>query len=525
MKKVILSVLMMFSLVFIGSQFLADEVEPKTGNLVVHFQNLTGNYELVGLNTWGHESNLPGGVQNPSALEGITKTDGFGIYWELNDLPVTEEGSIGFQVVGFPAADAGTPNWDTQKYTNHEILNSVIVANETVHVYMLQGSNTRTNDEGLDEPVPYLVSKPLERNVLLVYYDQSNAYNENLGLHNWGWTSSNATGWASPNKVFETVGFDLAGTPILGAMLTYSADMDMADVPEGTSRNDYGPGLIVYAGGDDSKKTGDVKLALLFDEENPNAGVGEVDVLQVYNAGDANNSNENVIINDGARFIEEAYAFGFVPMDIADNGERIGTFAPSPNQVIVQLNTDIQILDQDDPTNELEDEEKVALLKQWFKVQEVGGTAMTIANVHFNAAAASVNSFVLLLDGNLDNTKQYVVIFDLGIEGDANREAEIELEMDTQGPEIIFLAHDWDGVDLANRVIEVEWDKKFDWNLFPGFLAVDDRDGNVTLLVHVPEGEFSKLDTNRVGDYTIMLRVSDDWGNVTEEKFIFRVKK
>lgn len=514
MKKVILSFLMIFSAVLMTSQLLADETT-ETGNLVVHYQGLTDDYSLVGLNSWGHkDSGLPGGVQNPAALENITKTDGFGLYWELNDLPVTEEGSIGFQVVGFPAVDAGTPNWDTQKYANHEILNSVIVAGETVHVYMLHGSNTRTNDEGLDEPIPYMVTKPTERNVVLVYFDQSNAYDENLGLHNWGWTSSNAAGWANPNKVLETVGVDSSGTPILGTVLTYAATVTPATV----GASDIG--FIVYAGGDDSKKTGDVKLSELFSEETPNADVGEADVVQVYNAGNANTSNENVILNDGSTFIENAYAFSFVPMSVADNGERVGTFAPTANQVRVQLNTDIKVIDSEEPDAELEDAEKVALLKEWFTVKDAAGTEIAITDIDFDTAAASVSSFVLILDGSIDNTKEYTLAFE-----DANRTTQIALDIDKTGPEIVFLGNDWEGVAVEDRVITVAWDEKFDYNLFPGFIAVDDRDGDVTQLVYVPSGDFSTLNTNVVGDYTIMLRVADAWGNVTEEKFIFRVEK
>ena len=109
MKKVILSFLIIFSAVLMTSQLLADETT-ETGNLVVHYQGLTDDYSLIGLNTWGQESDLPGGIKNPQDLAEFTKTDGFGIYWELNDLPVSDEGSIGFQVVGFPAVDAAEPN-------------------------------------------------------------------------------------------------------------------------------------------------------------------------------------------------------------------------------------------------------------------------------------------------------------------------------------------------------------------------------------------------------------------------------
>ncbi|NWH10145.1 immunoglobulin-like domain-containing protein [Acholeplasma laidlawii] len=74
-------------------------------------------------------------------------------------------------------------------------------------------------------------------------------------------------------------------------------------------------------------------------------------------------------------------------------------------------------------------------------------------------------------------------------------------------------------------MIEVEWGKPFNLADFPLYDAVDDRDGDLTRAVFVPKGENSKLDTRTVGDYVIMLQVSDAWGNVTQETFTFRVVK
>ncbi|PKK90041.1 MAG: hypothetical protein CVV62_01235, partial [Tenericutes bacterium HGW-Tenericutes-7] len=77
----------------------------------------------------------------------------------------------------------------------------------------------------------------------------------------------------------------------------------------------------------------------------------------------------------------------------------------------------------------------------------------------------------------------------------------------------------------AERIITVAWGQPFDPNLFPRFRVIDDRDGEITPFVYVPKGEFSVLDTRTEGDYVIMLRVVDRWGNITEEKFTFRVVK
>jgi hypothetical protein len=104
--------------------------------------------------------------------------------------------------------------------------------------------------------------------------------------------------------------------------------------------------------------------------------------------------------------------------------------------------------------------------------------------------------------------------------------ASIELELDREDPFLTFISPlTFVGAAESARVIEVPWGEKFDQTLFPRFAVTDDRDGDLTSYVYVPKGEFSVIDTSEEGDYTIMLRVVDTWGNVTEETFIFRVVK
>lgn len=111
-------------------------------------------------------------------------------------------------------------------------------------------------------------------------------------------------------------------------------------------------------------------------------------------------------------------------------------------------------------------------------------------------------------------------------EAKLNFAASIEVAMDTMAPELTFISPAGIvGVPAAQRVIEVPWGQPFNQNLFPRFRANDDRDGDITAFVYVPKGANSVLDTRTEGDYTIMLRVVDRWGNVTEETFIFRVVK
>jgi hypothetical protein len=107
-----------------------------------------------------------------------------------------------------------------------------------------------------------------------------------------------------------------------------------------------------------------------------------------------------------------------------------------------------------------------------------------------------------------------------------NVAASLVLDIDKAAPTIVFIApSSIVGKAAAERIINVAWGQPFNANQFPRYSADDDRDGEITAFVYVPKGAFSVLDTRTEGDYTIMLRVVDTWGNVTEETFIFRVTK
>lgn len=106
-----------------------------------------------------------------------------------------------------------------------------------------------------------------------------------------------------------------------------------------------------------------------------------------------------------------------------------------------------------------------------------------------------------------------------------NLSADIDVDMDTEGPTIQFLGSLL-GKPESERIIVVDWGLPFDQNLFPAYRASDDRDNrDWTPAVIVPKGDFSVLDTRTEGDYVIMLQVTDKWGNTTQEKFTFRVTK
>ena len=99
----------------------------------------------------------------------------------LNGLTVSETGSIGFQTVVFD--DGANPNWN-KKLANVEIPKTQIVAGETRHVYMFEGGVSReTGEENFAYPIYAPIGK---ESVVVVYFDSTNNYEENLGFHSWG---------------------------------------------------------------------------------------------------------------------------------------------------------------------------------------------------------------------------------------------------------------------------------------------------------------------------------------------------
>ena len=612
MKKVLLAfTLVLTAVMFFGTRVYASG----TGNLVVHFQAWDQDYETLG--SWAWSSGWADEEDARRLKDGV---DSFGAYWEINNVPVGTE-------VNFIAVDwvNGGPDWNAVasrgKLTGDVNLGAdVIKEGKTVHVYVFEGA----------AGPQYLVADPDRFNALVVYYDPTGNYEENLGLHHWGWTIAGPS-WASPDKILTTVGVSSAGYEVKGVLLTAAESW---------------AGFLIYAGGDDTtKKTGDVKPDTGFFTTHTN---GAVDVLYVVNAGDGNQSNENIYLTPQA-FADEAFSFKLMPF----NGDEMsGTYAVDPQTIIVKTSAPVAS-PYPSAVNKAEARQTI---ENWFTVREVisegvYGNPLLMERVDFATSNQTLNSFVIILDdaNPLNNTKDYEIFFNLnnpenlavakdvevtinvtvpantpvdaalsiagGLNGwtpgsanyvatqvgdtlvysltftisvlspyttveykwtrgswsteeyvasnrpmvipyyvdsitfndvieswadiDAPAEkypapvrvapdikASLAVEMDREKPVLAFISPAGIvGKVAAERIIQVTWGQPFNQNLFPRYRVEDTRDGELTAFVYVPKGQFSVLDTRTVGDYTIMLRVVDRWGNVTEETFIFRVVK
>ena len=604
---------MLVALVALFGVFSLKADAAGTGDLVIHFQSWTQDYEDLGSHVWGGD--LAGKLK-----DGV---DDFGAYWEYNAVP-TGLDELGFIAVKWVGEG---PNWDAKKTGDVKIAPTVIQEGKTVHVYIFEGAVTTADNDD------YFVANPDKYNALVVYYDPSNTYSETLGIHGWGWNGdAGSSSWGTPTPVLVNAGKSEAGYPVKAFLLTADAGS---------------PGFLMYGGDDATKKTGDLKSETGFFTD---VVVGTTDIVYIVNVGDGVSDNSNVF-TDAVAFAEKAFSFTLIPGDIV---KQTGTYAIDPHTIFVQTGSSIA-----SPYPKAEDKDAArATIESWFTIKEVVtpateteeavyGDALVIDHVDFAQTAESLNNFVVILAENspIDNTKQYEVFFELfptvtkevtiqltapantpaeaelsvagsfqgwtpgvaeytatkvgdvykitftvdinqplvtfeykwtrgawdteeyvadnrkiniyyedesvlvedvveawaDIEAPAEKypapdrpaelpaqakvKASLELMIDSEAPVIEFVDLALVGKLEAERIITVPWGQKFDTNKFPNFEANDNRDGNISVMVYVPSGEFSILDTRTEGDYVIMLRVEDKWGNVTEEKFTFRVVK
>ncbi|MBU1141237.1 MAG: hypothetical protein KKG64_01815, partial [Firmicutes bacterium] len=345
MKKVLLALIFVAALAgLLGTRIFAADATH--GDLVVHFKAWDENYTDLGSWAWGDTAagKLADGV------------DDFGAYWNYNDIAVGT--SVGFIAVYWVGPG---PNWDAKLTGDVNLGAEVIIADTTTHVYVFQGA----------AGAEYFLASPDHRNLLVVYYDPSGNYEENLGLHHWGWTAAGPT-WASPDPILVDAGESVAGFAVKAVMM--SAVEDWA-------------GLLIYAGDDATKKTGDVTLAGA--EVNV---AGEVGFAYVVSKGDAYTAGDNVYYNDYASFMDAAFTFKLMAFN---NDDQSGTYAVDPHTIIVKTSAQVT-----SPYPEAVDKDVArATIESWFTVREITGVdtygdPLVIDHVDFATTNTTLNAFV-----------------------------------------------------------------------------------------------------------------------------------
>ncbi|MDD3171004.1 MAG: pullulanase-associated domain-containing protein [Bacilli bacterium] len=417
------------------------------GRVVLHYQAWDGDYTGVGVWSWNR-----GTVAN-SGLPMIG-VDSFGA---VVDIQVAADmgDSIGFipMKAGVPAA---TNEWGAgfvKSFDGDLTVDVTAIKAGTVdeiHIYYFEGGSKG------------FIIDPAQANVLLVYYDLTGTYEETLGLHGWGnWTNPEFVdlAWGSPAQVFEN---GLTSPKSLTGKVALLKGTDLGN-----------SGFLIYAGGDDSKKTVDNASNSITDLGT--LAAGDVRVLYV--------------------------ALGETYYGVAKKAE----FAEAA------FSGEIEYVDKEVEYQEEVDVMEYVDFTEYFKLYK-GTTEVALKQIDFNKTADSTNEFVIqLADGvTLDNTATYTLKFNDG----AEKDAEVALAMDSEKPVITLVSED---------KIVVTQGEKWDQTLYPNYRVTDDRDSNLSNRVYVPEGK-GYLNTNVAGEYPITLQVEDNWGNVGELVFTIYVE-
>lgn len=474
--------LMMFMVSVVTVSVVALSATENFGTIKVSFirnQVPTENEDVV-LHVWGTGT---GGSSGTTKY--VSKNDS-GTVFEFEIKVATDTGdNIGF--VPTVAGATGEPSWDRKLSYGGSAdlaLNPEGVKGSGVK-YAVIFENAKANE------VAYSSVNPTGYITVLTYYAAS--YESNLGIHAWGWEHLESAAWGTPLQVFTTIGRSPDGTEIKGTILE--------------TETITGAGLLIYAGTDETKKHADHGDIKTDNGDFENIEAGKLFYVAV--------SNATVYNNQMAEFIGDSFVFKFIPYSKDQNGYDTGTYATNKTNIIAKTSADIVIPKTSSDNTVLTSDQRKTLAGSYFTVHEKGDVAKTVTIKHadFNQfAEAGVKDFVIVLEQELDNTKEYVLKLD-----GAGQTAEIELDLDTEKPVISLIGAS------ADNVVKVTYGKKFDMKLFPRYKAMDNRDGDITSMVYVPSGK-GKLNTAIKGDYEVTLRVEDKWGNVSDLVITFRVE-
>lgn len=505
--------------------------------LTIHFQSYKTEASKLGFHLWGEKE----------AKFTITKASNEGLRGMKLELTYEVDAKIGFIPVaevktGALKADKTIALWDnvekltalvkgkTNDYENAYIDTKGFAAD--TEILMFEGVGAKGLDEKFLKVFPqkdFFVIDKAAINEFVFYYSAVNDYSDKLGFHLWGTGLIPAPQWGEPAKLLNTVG-TYEGNVILVAHLKRAANDDM--------------GIILYEGGDETKRLNDYKLKPEVELKN-----GDFKITYVYDIG-YSTENKNVYTADkiaefekkGMVFIYAFKKYDLKITDILDNknqkkGEKYvldGTYAKDPKTIFAVLNRGYKF------PQGTTIEQIVEQTKSFFKLSEVvkegetiTKTPVEIKDINFattgNDGEIAPFSFVLLPKTDLDITKTYNVEYDNsklpGMDPKKAITVNIDLVLDTEKPQLTFIDEGLLNKKPEDRIIEINVNTQYNQNLFPRYEVKDTRDGDLTRMVYVPaDTEFKTLNLNKKGDYKILLRVEDNWGHVTEETFIFRVK-
>lgn len=414
MKKkffMFVSFLMMVALVgFVTIKAEEPEQDEDIATLIIHFHAWDHDYENIGGHTWGIKHTVVGDLEVGAGGTLPSGTDDFGIYFDIKYVAGETAPNVGFIPVGIDSANeaAGTieQDWDNKKSQDDvEIEVAGKPAGSITHVYVFEGTKGIQADPEKGE-VSYLEANPEAVNLVLVYADPGGNYEDTIGTHSWGgWTAPvDSSAWGTPDEVFKVVG-QLGTADILGSVWEVPADKATE------------AGLLIYAGDDDTKHTGNVNLPALPEGESYEAG--DVVPAFVLNFGAGYDGQENIYITaeEIAEFSVELTTFRF---DLGSIKDKVGTYAVNPKQVIAKFNRPI-VTGATNAKTEEELEAVIEKIKGCFTIEEVTydedgnatptGNVVPISIIVFNTSADEVSEFSMELEEPLDVEKHYQIRF------------------------------------------------------------------------------------------------------------------
>lgn len=415
---------------------------------------------------------------------------------------------------------------------------------------VVEGSNGGTylpmpkDENAEDGSFDIIKVRPDYVNVVMFFLDSSGKYHEDLGVHGWNGLSYEAKGlskdktqifsdndyvWGSPTKL-KKLG-NARSVEIMGRRFLYKHGEDASKKIVPTL-----PGGLVYAGGDPEKFTGDIperaflkKAKVEGENSDPKKDYynhGEVFSVFIHYNGMPYTGNENIFCDyQEEEFLKAALDFKFKPSDYA-NFQGTYAYTNDDNKTAVQVETSMayNLLETEKDLTEKDLKER---FKGYFSVKEKDKEEKVKINDVLFAMGSEFSKFILMLDEKLDNKKDYILYWDSTSDSDEKRklEANIVFDLDKEAPNITFVdpAHNLE----EKPVVEIKLGSEFLATDIPAFVVDDNRDGKMTD-IYVPgedEGNEKRfVDTSKAGDYEVLFRIVDEWGNVAEKIVIFRVK-
>lgn len=408
--------------------------EGMKAKVVVHYQRWDNNYETAGLWSWGAGT---GGTSDGIEKAGV---DSFGAVFNID---IAEDHSDNLGIITIAAEIDNDNRWNNKDGGDKLVDISGLAQGDVMHVYAFQGGNTVT-----------FVGANDAANIFVLYLATDGVYEENLGFHTWNnWVGVENPEWGAPVKLF-TDGFADPADQI-GKVAHLKA-------VEGQING----GFLVYAGGDESKKTptnASDSIEGLADLTN-----GSATVIYIY---------DNACYTSPKTFAENAFG-EFVESDVEET-----------------------YYEKEDVIGDLD-------FTKFFTVKQ-GEKELKIKQIDYNKSSGSTNEFVIILEDAIDNKLDTKLTFNNGLEGSAKLDAEITVDVDKEAPVITF---------AGDTTIKCIAGKDWEQSRFPIYRVTDDRDANLTSKVYVAKGK-GTVNFGKPGTYPVTLEVVDNWGNVGEATF------